>query len=198
MVLKSFFFPFGPLEVNLFVMAGEKSHRALLVDAGVYDASVADYLREKNLDLEAILITHLHRDHIDALERYKDLTSTGRVVSPAPLEAVPEAEIVKPGDQVQAAGFEFQVFRTSGHTPESISYYCPSQRLCFVGDALFAGAVGGTSDDRHHGEEIELIQQYLMPLPGETRIFSGHGPATKVLIEKEANPFLQPGFTRLP
>lgn len=198
MILKSFFFPFGPLEVNLFILADENSRRALLIDAGVHDSSVEAYLRDRDLTLEAVLITHLHRDHIDALTRYRELTAQGRVISPSPVEAAPEAEIVKPGDQVRAAGFEFQIFQTSGHTPESISYYCPAWNLCFVGDALFAGAVGGTSDDRHHAEEIELIQRYLMPLPGETRIFSGHGPATKVQIEKEANPFLQPGFTRLP
>lgn len=198
MILKSFFFPFGPLEVNLFIMADEKTREALLVDAGVFDDAVADYLRQNDLRLTAILVTHHHKDHIDALSRYMELTEGNRVLSPGRLDAAPEAEIVRPGDHVFAAGFEFQVFQTSGHTPESISYYCPAQDLCFVGDALFAGAVGGTSDDKHHGEEIELIQRYLMPLPGRTRIFSGHGPATRVAIEKAANPFLQPGFTRLP
>jgi glyoxylase-like metal-dependent hydrolase (beta-lactamase superfamily II) len=197
MILKRFTFPFGPLEVNLFVMGDERSDEALLVDAGVFDPSVTRFIQESGMTLTTILITHLHRDHIDGLARYVDWASP-RVISPAPLDAATAVEIIQPGHTVKAANFEFQVFKTSGHTPESVSYYCAGEGLCFVGDALFAGAVGGTSEDSAHAEEIGLIKQNLMTLPGETRIYSGHGPATRVAIEEAANPFLQPGFTRLP
>ncbi len=197
MILKSFYFPFGPLEVNLFIMGNPETGDALLVDAGVFDDSVMDFLRDSGLRLTDILITHLHRDHIDALAKYVEAASPA-VIAPARLDAAPKAKIIGPGEEFSSAGFRFEVFKTSGHTPESISYYCAREELCFVGDALFAGAVGGTSEDSAHKEEIDLIQRNLMTLPPETRIFSGHGPATRVTIEKAANPFLQPGFTRLP
>lgn len=197
MLLRSFFFPFGPLEVNLFVAANEETREAFLVDAGVYGDPIPEFLRSYGLCLSTILITHLHRDHIDAIGRYLE-AGANRVLTPAPIEAAPGAEIVRPGDRFRTAGYEFEVLPTSGHTPEGVSYYCPAEGICFVGDALFAGSVGGTSNDRDHAEEIGLIGKHLMSLPPETRIYSGHGPATNVGIEKAANPFLQPGFTRLP
>lgn len=197
MILKAFFFPYGPLEVNLFVAANDASREAFIVDAGVFDAAVTDYLHEQHLRLEAVLITHLHKDHIDGLARYVQ-AGARRVITPAPLEAAPQAEIVKPGGTFSVAGYDFVVLPTSGHTPEGVSYYCAAEDVCFVGDALFAGSVGGTSNDAAHAEQIGLIQEHILTLPGETRIYSGHGPATNVAIEKAANPFLQPGFTRLP
>jgi hydroxyacylglutathione hydrolase len=197
MILKSFFFPFGPLEVNLHLLADPATGEAILVDAGVFDVSILQFVASRDLKLATILITHLHKDHIAALPSYT-AAGVGRVISPAPLDDTPDAETVRPGDSVRAAGFEFHVLKTSGHTPESITYHCPLRRLCFVGDALFAGAVGGTSNDTDHEEEIGHINRHLLTLPGDTRIYSGHGPATTIAIEKAANPFLQPGFTRLP
>lgn len=178
-------------------MADEASREALLVDAGVFDQSIADFVQQQNLNVSTILVTHLHDDHIDALPKYMDAWGS-KVVSPAPLKSAPQADLVAEGDSVSVGPFEFQVWKTSGHTPESISYYCESAGLCFVGDALFAGAVGGTKEDGPHAEEIGHIKRALLSLPPETRIYSGHGPATTIEIEKASNPFLQPGFTRLP
>lgn len=197
MILKCFWFPHGPLEVNVFLMADETSREALLVDAGVFDPSVVAFAQAQGLNLTTVLITHLHPDHIEGLPGYIR-AGAHRVIAPGALAAAPQAEIAAPGQTFSAAGFEFRVLKTSGHTPEGVSYYCPAHDLCFVGDALFAGAVGGTSDDRLHAEEIENIKRFIMPLPAETRIYSGHGPATTVAVEKIANPFLQPGFTRRP
>lgn len=198
MIFRPFVFDAGPLEVNLYVMAEEASRAALLSDAGVFDPSVIDFIRAKGLRVEAILITHHHHDHIDALKDYLDALGVPQVFTPAPLAAAPGARLVAPGETFRAAGFEFRVIQTSGHTPESVSYHCAAERLCLVGDAIFAGAVGGAATDALHAEELGWLREGILTLPPETELWSGHGPATTVEIEAAANPFLRPGFTRLP
>jgi glyoxylase-like metal-dependent hydrolase (beta-lactamase superfamily II) len=197
MIFQPFVFNAGPLEVNLYLMADESTREGLLVDAGVFHASVAELADRLGLKMKTILITHLHADHVHAVGDYAGRWKA-EVIAPAPLAAVPDARIVADGQTVYAAGFEFRVLRTSGHTPESVSYYCEREGICFVGDAIFAGAVGGTSTDELHAEQLGWLRRHILSLPPETELHSGHGPATTVAIEKAANPFLQPGFTRLP
>lgn len=197
MIIKSFVFDAGPLEVNQVLMADEQTGEGLMVDAGVFHESVIEFAAAHGIKVSTILITHLHADHVAALADYSKAWGAA-VVAPAPLSAAPDARIVAEGDTVTVGPFEFEIFKTSGHTPESISYYCRAEGLCFVGDAIFAGAVGGTPLDELHAEEIGHLQRTIMTLPPETELFSGHGPLTTVAIEKAANPFLQPGFTRLP
>ncbi len=197
MILQSFMFEVGPFEANLHLLANERTRAGILSDAGAFDPSVIEFAAGLGLTMEAILITHLHHDHIAGVAEYASKWKC-KVFSPAPIPDVSSAEIVKPGEFVRVAGFEFKVIKTSGHTPESVSYYCASESVCLVGDAIFAGAVGGTSNDELHEEEIGWLRKGILTLPPETLLLSGHGPATTVAIETAANPFLQPGFTRLP
>lgn len=197
MILQPFTFDYGHLEANLFLLGDESRREGLLIDAGVFDPSVTAFAAERNLRITTILLTHLHPDHVDGVEQYAE-TWGAEVIAPAIPPNFPKARIVRPGEELSAAGFRFRVFQTSGHTPESISYYAAEIGICFVGDAIFAGAVGGTQDDAHHEEEIGHLRRSILSLPESTELFSGHGPATTVAIEKSANPFLQPGFTRLP
>lgn len=198
MIFQSFTSDCGPLEVNLYIMGYESQREALLIDAGVLNPGIPEFLEACGLQLTDILLTHHHHDHIEALPEYIQRYPNARVFSPVPTPLAPTARLVSPEYPLRAAGFDFTIFRTSGHTPESISYYCPSEKLCFVGDAIFAGAVGGTSKDELHAEQLAHLRQSVLLLPAETELYSGHGPATKVAIELAANPFLQPGFTRLP
>lgn len=198
MRVEAFMFEIGHLEANLHLAGDPGSGRGFLVDAGAFGEVVLARAAEIGLRIEAILITHLHHDHIDGLGAYMERLPGTRVWSPAPLAAAPGAKIVMHGDRISVCGYDFDVIRTSGHTPESVSYSCASEKVCFVGDAIFAGAVGGTSSDELHAEELGHLRSGIMTLAPDTGLFSGHGPATTVAIERRANPFLQPGFTRLP
>jgi len=197
-IFQSFTFDCGPLEVNHYVIGHEALSEAVLIDAGVFDPQIPDHLRSWGLRLTDILLTHHHHDHIEALPEYLKIFPDARVYSPAPTPLATSAILVSPGDRIKAAGFEFTIFKTSGHTPESISYYCEAENICFVGDAIFSGAVGGTDKDELHAEQLAHLRRDILTLPPETELYSGHGPATKVGIESAANPFLQAGFTRLP
>jgi len=197
MIIESFVFDCGPLEVNHYLVANESTREGFLIDAGVFDESVTQFAERNNIQITAILLTHLHPDHVNAVRDYADRWKCP-IFSPALASLAPEANLVFENDEIHVAGFDLKIFRTSGHTPESISYYCAREGVCFVGDAIFAGAVGGTNLDDLHEEEIGHLRRNILTLPPETELYSGHGPMTTVAIEAAANPFLQPGFTRLP
>ena len=197
MILQHFMIDVGSQETNLYVMADEVSRVGLMVDAGGYDPFIPELVTELDLQMTHILLTHLHWDHVDALPRYLEHWPKAQVITPAPLD-VPgnNLRLVQAGDKFAVGPFHFEVLKTSGHTPESVSYYCPSVDLCFVGDALFSGSVGGTSSDELYQEQINHIKEKILILPSHTEILPGHGPSTTVAIEREANPFLQPSFRR--
>lgn len=197
MILQPFVFDCGPLEVNHYVFAEEATGRAALVDAGVFDPSVAEFVRGRALRLETILLTHHHHDHIDAAPDY-EREFGAEAFSPAPTPKAPAARPAVEGTPLEVAGFRVEVFKTSGHTPEGVSYWLPEAGVCFVGDAIFAGAVGGTPRDDLHEEQLTHLRRAILTLPSETELHSGHGPMTTVAIESKGNPFLWPGFTRLP
>src|SRR3990172_2290756 len=134
MLLRQFMLDVGPQESNCWLMAAEATGAALLVDAGAFEPELVRLVAERSLDLSHILLTHLHWDHIDGLPRYLKEWPRAQIVAPAPLPAFPQARLVAQGDQVQVGPFVMEVLRTSGHTPESISYYCALAGVCFVGD----------------------------------------------------------------
>jgi glyoxylase-like metal-dependent hydrolase (beta-lactamase superfamily II) len=83
------------------------------------------------------------------------------------------------------------VCSTPGHTPGSVSFLLPDQGLLLSGDTLFLGSIGRTDLPGGSFEEIiESIHARLLPLPEETRVIPGHGPATSIGQEKRINPFL--------
>lgn len=197
MLLAHFMHVVGPFESNAYLMADEASGApALLVDAGGYGPGLRSFLEERGLPLAAILLTHHHPDHVVALPEILAAHPGVAVVSPAPIEAAPHARIVGEGDRVEAAGFEFEVFRLSGHTPESVGFHCRAAGVCCTGDAIFAGSVGGTASEELHAEELSNLRRTVLALPAETELLSGHGPATTVRIELGGNPFLREGFGR--
>ena len=82
--------------------------------------------------------------------------------------------------------------RDPGHTPGSVCLWSSKEGILFSGDTLFFDGVGRT--DLAGGDEKKLrasLQQRLMVLPPETRVFPGHGPFTTIEREKKTNPFMR-------
>ena len=197
MLLRSFMIDLGSQETNLYLMADPAAGTGVLVDAGGFEPSVPELVSQLQIRLTHILLTHLHWDHVDALPRYMEQWPDAQVVAAAPVPGVPGARLVGDGEVVQADGFVFRVRAIPGHTPESVCYDCPGCGVvCFVGDSLMAGAVGGTSSDLLFGQQVAALRSKILSLPGHTELLPGHGPLTTVQIEKNANPFFRPGFGR--
>jgi len=197
----------GPLQVNCFILADEKTKEAVVIDPGDDAGDILKVINEKGLKIKYILNTHAHFDHVGANKAIKDATGAELLLHEADAAALakvshqsrsfgmppvssPSADrYVKHGDTITAGEVSLKVLHTPGHTPGGISLL--EQGMVFTGDALFAGSIGRT--DFPGGDLTTLllsIKTNLMTLPDDTKVFSGHGPASTIGDERRDNPFL--------
>lgn len=187
----------------------------VVVDPGWYKDSERDqfnaYLEGRRLTPEAILITHCHVDHIWGARELQDRFHIPLYMGPENVRQYEyfdkmaaklgltapdygfEVTKVADGDVIRAAGFEFKVITTPGHSPGGVCYLEEKERLMFTGDTLFAGTIGRT--DLFLGEYdnlIKSIMEKLMLLDGDITIYPGHGPSSSIAEERTGNPFLEP------
>lgn len=147
--------------------------RALIVDPG--DAGPVQHaLRENGLQLEAILVTHHHPDHIGGVDALRE--ATGAPVYGPAREAIPEPfKRLQDGDTVRALGLDFEVIDVPGHTAGHIAFYTPDmdgRPLLFCGDTLFSGGCGRLFE----GTPAQMLTSLdrLAALPGNTRVCCTH------------------------
>ena len=147
--------------------------KALVVDPG--DAGpVLQALQQHGLQLETILVTHHHADHVGGVDALRNATGA-KVWGPA-FETIPEpVGRLAGGDSVQAMGLQFQVLDVPGHTSGHIAYYCADMDgapLLFCGDTLFSGGCGRLFE----GTPAQMLASLdaLAKLPGNTRVCCTH------------------------
>lgn len=180
-------FRLNPIEVNSFVFACPETREAVLVDCGEWDTRIADFVRDNDLKLATIFVTHGHYDHVDGIPAAAEHFNAPVVggIDNAGGHAVDH--LVGPGDELQVGNMRARLADTSGHTPIGLSLIFDG--TVFSGDALFAGSVGGTKNEDDYHRQLENIRRELFPLPGNTQVHTGHGPSTTIAIEHEHNPF---------
>ncbi|HEY6011305.1 MAG TPA: MBL fold metallo-hydrolase [Nitrospirota bacterium] len=197
----------GPLQVNCFILADEKTKEAVVIDPGDDAGDILKVIREKGLLVRYLVNTHGHFDHVGANRALKEATGAlllihegdAPVMASAPLQSSafgmeeisspPADRFVKHGDVITAGEVKLKVLHTPGHSPGGISLL--EDGMVFTGDALFAGSIGRT--DLPGGDLLTLlraIKTNLMTLPDDTRVFCGHGPASTIGEERRENPFL--------
>jgi hydroxyacylglutathione hydrolase len=202
-------FTLGPVMTNAFLAYNLKQKKGVVVDPGMDPAPLLDKIRTLLLQIEAILLTHAHFDHIGGVEELHLLTKApvyihekeadwladpllnGSGLWPGipRISCHPNKKILKGGETLSFFGEIFDVIYTPGHSPGSVTY--KSGNVVFSGDVLFRDSIGRT--DLPGGDYdilMQSIQNNLIKLPKETKVMPGHGLVTTVGREKEKNPFL--------
>jgi len=201
-------FTVGPVAENCFLFRREGASAALIVDPGEEAPKLLGAIEELGLDLQAILLTHTHFDHVGAVAPVAKATGAP-VYCPklevpvlqdimsfvpwpgfGPFESWDPEETVEGGEQLQLAGFDIDVIFTPGHSPGHVTYAV--EDALFSGDVLFEGSVGRT--DLPGGDWSVLsrsIESLLDRYPDEQKVFPGHMGLTTLGRERATNPFLR-------
>jgi hydroxyacylglutathione hydrolase len=179
----------GGFEVNSYVI--HASQADLIVDAGAEPEKILSRLKQP---VAAILITHGHRDHIDALDEIRQETNAPVFMHPEDAEGadILDYEPLEDGRELEIAGERVRVLHTPGHSPGSVTFVVGHDQI--VGDLVLPGSVGRTDISGASWEEIEVSIRKVMPLWDEsTQLFTGHGPVLNAFEELEGNPYLPLG-----
>ncbi len=185
----------GRLHTNCYVVWDERSRKAMVIDPGADAKRIHDFVRERGLDLEAIVQTHNHRDHTGHSRPLHKLTGVPVLLHPqqevlaadrlvANLDGLKKT-FVEDGARISLGSFFFEVLHTPGHSPGGICLHSDTGVL-FSGDLLFSGAIGRT--DLPGGDHVQImrsIHERLSEIPDNTRVLPGHGPETSLGRERK-------------
>ncbi len=195
----------GDYQVNCYIVHDSGANRCVLLDPGYEPETILAKLRELRLTLDAILLTHGHFDHVGAVKALVAATNCTLWMhrSDWAIASTPQTDFLYPlvndgfteghfcgeGDRVRAAGLEFTVLSTPGHTQGSVCYTC--ENALFSGDTLFAGSMGRTDLAGASGAAMAQSLLRLKSLDKNYTVYPGHGGSTTLEKEKRYNPYLR-------
>ena len=198
----------GPVDANNYLIIDEKSKEAVLIDCSSGRQEFINSIKNSDVKLKYILLTHGHFDHILGVDKFKEVFGTDAYIAKEDIEQVEltpkfmpilagmeSVEIksihnyLKDGDIIKVGDIEIKAIATPGHTPGGMSYLIGDK--LFSGDTLFHRSIGrcdfpGGSLDTI----IKSIKEKLFTLPDNTEVFPGHGEKTTIVYEKKYNEIL--------
>ena len=200
--------PVGELQANCYIVHDDDC-RAAVIDPGEQAPDILAVVQERGLTVEAILLTHVHFDHMMAAAELAAATGAPVMAPAGDAAALSDpklnlSELFLPGgaltlaadrlladgDEVTVGALTLRTLHTPGHTPGSSCYRCGD--MLFTGDTLFAGSVGRIDFPGGDGVAMRDSLALLAALPGETTILPGHGPESTIDAERRTNPFMEP------
>jgi glyoxylase-like metal-dependent hydrolase (beta-lactamase superfamily II) len=185
--LAQFNTPFDEMTVNAYLVWDPASRDAAAFDTGGDCSGMLGQLRSMNLALRFIFLTHTHGDHIFDLDRLRE--ETGAPVYVSSREPLDEAESIEPGRAFSLGSLRVEARLTWGHSRGGITWVINGlpRPVAVVGDALFAGSMGGGMAS--YEDALRTNREEIFSLPDSTILCPGHGPMTSVGEEREHNPF---------
>ena len=175
-------------EVNAYVVHAPEGD--VIVDAGAEPEKILAAVRQP---VSAVLVTHGHADHVNALGAVLRETNAPLYVHPddADRTGVTVYEPLDDGQRLDFAGERLLVIHTPGHSPGSVTFVVGEDQI--IGDLVLPGSVGRTDIPGASWEELEVSLRKVMPYWREdTRLYAGHGPVLSAAQELRTNPYLPP------
>ncbi len=202
--------PIGPLQTNCYLVICPETRSACVIDPAWSGEDIDGRVTEQQAELEAILLTHGHFDHLAgaaALKRicgapllaHADsrpfLTSAQHHARLWGFQIEPPPELddeLAEGQVLEIGTLRLTVLHTPGHAPGHVCFYEPAANLLFDGDVLFRGGIGRADlPGGNYDLLMASIRERLLTLPDSTAVYPGHGPATTIGDERRWNPFLR-------
>ena len=171
-------------------LVGDESE-VVVVDAAHDAQAILDAVGDRRV--VAIVCTHAHNDHVNAVRAL--VAATGAVVRLHPddgmlwdvVNAGVPFEPLADGDEIRVAGTVLQVIHTPGHSPGGVCLYAPELGIVLSGDTLFQGGPGATGRSFSDFPTIlDSIRERLLRLPADTRVLTGHGDETTIGAEGDS------------
>lgn len=200
----------GPIQSNCYIVGSEATKKGMIIDPGAESKQILKAVKELELDIKFIVITHVHTDHVGAAKKVKEATGalvcfhpedtpflqgdkrwlSGTIFGLAYDDPPAADRWLKGGDSIGVDDLHFLVLHTPGHSLGGICLL--GEGVVFTGDTLFNYGIGRY--DLEGGDYVKLmnsIHTKLMALPDETIVYPGHGPETTIGAERQGNPFLR-------
>lgn len=201
----------GPLAVNTFIIICKETHEAAVMDPGGEVPALLAAIKEEKARVTHIIFTHAHIDHIYGAQELHEAIPEAKIachgLEAEVIKAIPkmcrmfgmELRKMPPIDIDLQKTPEFFVGRlqlrsilTPGHTPGSVCYYFPEEKLGFTGDLLFRNGVGRTDFEGGSGSDLRKSLDHILEyFPDDTQILPGHGRFTMMGVERENNYYLR-------
>ena len=186
----------GSLYTNCYMAWGE-GDKCVLIDPGFDGNQILEQVRTRGKQVEAILLTHGHFDHVGGVKAIAQETGCKVYIHKLDMElpqrltlgTVPYTDNYEEGDVLSLGGLSIRVMHTPGHTPGGVCLLC--ENAMFSGDTLFAGTCGRTDLPGSSYKDMWASLARLAALEQDYRVLPGHGEDSRLFFEKKTNPYLQ-------
>jgi glyoxylase-like metal-dependent hydrolase (beta-lactamase superfamily II) len=162
----------------------------VVFDTGSTCSKIIASAKSAAVKIDAIYLTHTHPDHVADLRRLREFSKAPIFVGNEERLTEPKTIGIAAGSTSGAGPLQVKARSTPGHSAGGMTYVVDGLTMPFavVGDALFAGSMGGVAPE-HYAAALKANRAQILALPDETILCPGHGPLTTVGLEKKHNPF---------
>ena len=200
-------FTVGPFQEHTYVLSDPISQEAFVIDPGGWSQATLTYVAEQKLQVKAIISTHGHIDHIAGAYELREKLKVPYWLHEKDLYLLENLDLIcsyfgfpkierpvvdghiKEGQILMVGDHEIKIIGTPGHTPGGLCFL--TEKEIFVGDTLFQGSIGRTDlPGGNYKQLLASIQNKLLILSDDIKVYCGHGPTTTIGDEKLSNPFL--------